>query len=90
MTEERELAILKYIRDHDGATATAIASDVLGGPRTTFGRPLKLRRASTELQTLVERGLLSKSQGARQTTYLLTEPGRQKLRDTALGPNLSA
>jgi hypothetical protein len=89
MVEERQLAMLKYIRDHDGATARAIARDVLGAPRTTFGRPLRVRRASAELQTLVERDLLTTLPSGKRTIYLLSESGRRTLREASLGPELS-
>ena len=89
MAEQRQLAMLKYIRDHDGATARAIARDVLGAPRTTFGRPLRVRRASTELQTLVERGLLTTGPSDKRTIYLLSESGRTTLREASFGPELS-
>jgi hypothetical protein len=89
MDEQRQLAMLKYIRDHDGATARAVARDVLGGPRTTFGRPLRVRRASTELQTLVEFGLLTTGPSGKRTIYLLSERGRTTLREASLGPELT-
>jgi DNA-binding transcriptional ArsR family regulator len=90
MDEERRLAILRYVRDHEGGTAQAIARHVFGAPRTTFGRPLKLSRASSDLQTLVQRGLLAASKSGTRTTYLLSEPGRTALRDASLGSNLSS
>jgi hypothetical protein len=89
MVEGRQLAMLKYIRDHDGATAWAIARDVLGAPRTTFGRPLRVRKASTELQTLVEGELLTTGPSGKRTIYLLSESGRATLREASLGPELS-
>jgi DNA-binding transcriptional ArsR family regulator len=89
VNDEDALAMLKYIRDHDGATAQTIAGDVLGAPRTTFGRPLRVRRATAELQTLVKHGLLTESQSGRRRIYLLTEAGRKTLRDAALGAGLS-
>ncbi len=83
---ERQLAILRYLRDHEVATAATIAHEVLGAPRTTFGRTLRLRPAERELSALVARGLALDSRRGRRAEFMLTAAGRQLLRDAPLRP----
>jgi hypothetical protein len=81
---DRDLAVLRYVRAHEQATTTAIAEAILGAPRTTFGRTLKLEQVERELADLVARKLLAVSSTTGKTIYTLTENGRQLLRDAAL------
>ncbi len=88
IVEESRLAILRYVRDHEGAAAAAVARDVFEAPRTTFGRPLRMRRAAGELGVLVELGLLAPVGSGRRSIFRLTEAGRRMLRSATLGPVL--
>ena len=83
---ERQLTILRYLRDHGVATAATIAHEVLDAPRTTFGRTLRLRPAERELAALVARGLALESRRGRRAEFMLTVAGRQFLRQAALRP----
>ena len=79
---ERQLAILRYLRDHGVATAATIAH----APRTIFGRTLRLRPAERELAALVARGLALESRRGRRAEFMLTVAGRQFLRQAPLRP----
>jgi DNA-binding IclR family transcriptional regulator len=81
---DRQLAILRYLRDHGVATAATIAHEVLRAPRTTFGRTLRLPPAERELAALVARGLALESRRGRRAEFMLTAAGRQLLRDAPL------
>src|SRR6266571_3524421 len=70
------------------AAAAAVARDVFEAPRTTFGRPLRMRRAAGELGVLVELGLLAPVGSGRRSIFRLTEAGRRMLRSATLGPVL--
>jgi hypothetical protein len=83
---EHQLSILRYVRDHGGASAAAIARDVLRAPVTTFGRPVRLAEAETALADLVERRLLEGSRSGRRIMFTLTVAGRRLIRDASLGP----
>lgn len=83
---ELQLAILRYARDHEETTAAAVAVGVLRTPRTTFGRPVKLAQAETELADLVTLELLAKNPGRRRAVFTLTPTRRQLLRDAPLAP----
>jgi predicted transcriptional regulator len=83
---DRQVAILRYLRDHGVAPAATIAHEVLGAPRTTFGRTLRLRPAERELAALVARGLVLESRRGRAAEFMLTAAGRQVLRDAPLRP----
>jgi hypothetical protein len=83
---ERQLAVLRYLRDHGVATAATVAREVLQAPRTTFGRTLRLRPAEAELAALAAQGLAVQSGHGRRAEFMLTAAGRQLLRDAALGP----
>jgi len=81
---EADLAILRYVRDHGVGTGATIAHDVLGAPRTTFGRMLKLGAAERQLAELVGAGLLARRGQDERAEFMLTKAGRQLLRDVAL------
>jgi hypothetical protein len=83
---ERQVAILRYLRDHGVATAATIAHGVLDAPRTTFGRTLRLRAAERELAALVASGLALESRRGRRAEFMLTAAGRQFLREAPLRP----
>lgn len=80
----RELAILRYVRDHGEASAAAIARDVLRAPLTTFGRPMRLAEAETELADLAIHGFLAQTGSGRRIVFTLTAAGRQLIRDASL------
>lgn len=79
---KRQLAILRHVRDREETSAAAVAQHVLGAPRTTFGRPLKLRQAQSELAELVAKGLLAQTSSGRRALFTLTDAGRQLIRAT--------
>ena len=81
---ERDLTVLRYLRAHQEATAAAIAETVLGAPRTTFGRTLKLEQVERELADLVARKLLIVNNRGGKAVFAISDPGRQLIRDTAL------
>jgi predicted transcriptional regulator len=83
---DRQVAILRYLRDHGIATAATIAHEVLGAPRTTFGRMLRVRPAERELAALVARGLALERRRGRGAEFMLTAAGRQLLREAPLRP----
>ena len=83
---DRQLAILRYLRDHGVATAATIAHDVLRAPRTTFGRTLRLGPAKAELAALVADGYAVESGHGRRAEFMLTPAGRQQLRDALHRP----
>ena len=83
--EERQLAILRYLRDHAVATAATIAHEVLGAPRSTFGRTLRTGAAQELLSALAEAGLVVQGEHGRHAEFTLTQAGRRALRDSSLG-----
>ncbi len=86
---DRQLALLRYLRDRDGAGAAAIATDVFGLPRTTFGR-VPLRTALEDLSQLAERGLVFNRGGdAARGEWRITLRGRGILAEIALGTPLA-
>jgi len=81
---ERDFAILRYVRDHGMGTSATVAQDVLGAPRTTFGRMLKLGAAERHLAGLVRAGLLAQRGQGERAEFIITSAGRQLLRDETL------
>ena len=84
---DRQLRILRYLRDHGVATAATLAHEVLGAPRTTFGRTLRIRPTEQELAELVANGYAVESGHRQHAEYMLTPAGRQLLRDAPLRPS---
>ena len=78
---DRQLRILRYLRDHGVATVATLAHEVLGAPRTTFGRTLRIRPTEQELVELVAKGYVVQSGHGRHAEFMLTVAGRQLLRD---------
>ena len=83
---DRELAILRYLRDHGVATVSTVAHEVFAAPRTTFGRILRRRPAGDALSGLVSAGLVAREGEGDQAAFSLTQAGRQALRNASLGP----
>lgn len=83
--DERQLAVLRYLRAHAVATAATIAHEVLRAPRSTFGRPMKAAAAEDLLSTLATAGLVLQTEQDRHPHFMLTPAGRQALRESALG-----
>ena len=84
---DRQLRILRYLRDHGVATAATLAHEVLGAPRTTFGRTLRIRPTEQALAELIASGRVTESGHGRNAEYMLTAAGRQLLRDVHLRPS---
>jgi hypothetical protein len=80
---DRDLAVLRYVRAHEQAATASIAEAVLGAPRTTFGRTLQLEQVERELADLVARNHLAVSSTTGKPLYTLTETARPVLRDAA-------
>jgi hypothetical protein len=75
-----QLTVLRYVRDHEPASAAAVALELLNSPRTTFGRPVHLRQAERELADLFAQGLIYRVGDGRRAAFALTIVGRQLLR----------
>lgn len=86
---DRELAALRYVRDHNVATTTSIARDLFGAPRTTFGRILRHKNAEEILTALTRAGLLARTGDGLDAEFTLTDEARRTLRNAALGPPFS-
>jgi hypothetical protein len=87
---DRELAVLRCLRDHSVATISTVAHEVFAAPRTTFGRILRRRPAEEALASLVSAGLVARSGDGDHAEFTLTQAGRQAIRNAALGPPFTA
>jgi hypothetical protein len=79
MPDRRSLTLLRVVRAHPSADASALAR-LLGQPRTNFGRRLAVRRLEAQLTELRQEGLLTEVEGG----YRLSENGRRLLGELAL------